>query len=401
MIERQANPIAISPLALKVMLTALAMLMTLTGVTFHLVSQNGQGGIFVDFHAFYAAGSLALEGRAGDAYRMATMEGVQQRMAGHETFMPWTYPPPFTLFVGALAALPLGLAYALFTGLSLAAYLLVLRRIAGDCLPGVLLAMAPMLALGVITGQNGFLTGALTGWFLLAFQARDRRAGLPLGLMVIKPHLAAGIALLTLAQRRWQAVGIAAVVVLAALVIPTLVFGLPIWTAFADGVRESGRFLAEGRYPMFRMTSAYAFALSLGLPARVAFFAQAASALAAISLLLFAWARKLPPRQLAAAACTASLFVSPYAYDYDLCLLGIALAFILPDLLVRTRAAQQMALLLMCWTAMGYGFAASYLRDGGAVRVDQQPLALMAPLLLALIVWCARVMRRPLVSCRQ
>ena len=398
MIKRQAHPLATSPLALKVMLTALAMLMTLTGVTFHLASQNGQAGIFVDFHAFYAAGTLALEGRAGDAYRMATMEVVQQQMAGHETFMPWTYPPPFTLFVAGLAALPLGLGYALFTGISLAAYLLVLRRIAGDWLPGVVLVLLPVLVLGVITGQNGFLTGALTGWFVLALLACKPRAGLPLGLMIIKPHLAAGIALLTLAQRRWQAVGIAAVVVLAALLVPTLVFGLPIWNAFADGVRESGALLAEGRYPMHRMTSPYAFALGLDAAPELAFAVQGVSALSAIGLLGLAWHRRLPPRLLAACACTATLFVSPYAYDYDLTLLGVALALVLPDLLQRTGWAEQAAMLMLAWAATGYGLIAALLGNGEAVRVAQQPLALMAPLLLVLIGWAAMAMRRRLLT---
>lgn len=394
MVSRLPHLLATSPRVARIVLTALAMLLTLAAISYHLADQSGRGGVFVDFHAFHVAGRLALEGHAADAYRMATMEAAQQRITGTTAFMPWTYPPPFTLFVTGLAALPLGLAYALFTALTLAAYVRVLGQIAGAYLSGVLLAMLPVLALGVMTGQNGFLTGALTGWFCLAFLARRPGAGVPLGLMVIKPHLAAGIALLTLAERRWRAVMVAAVVVCAALIVPTLVFGPSIWSAFADGVRESGQFLGDGRYPMFRMTSLYACALSLGLPAGAAFAVQAIGALVAIGLLLLAWVRKLPPRALAAVACTATLFVSPYAYDYDLSLLGIALALILPDLLARTRAGEQAALLALCWTATGYGFALSYVRDGSAVRVDQQPLALMAPLLLLLIAWAVVLLQR-------
>lgn len=393
MSQRLPRILATSPVVTRAVLTALAMLLTLAAISYHRASQSG-GGVFVDFHAFHVAGSLALEGHAADAYRMATMEAAQQRMTGTTAFMPWTYPPPFTLFVAGLASLPLGLSYALFAGLTLTSFVLVLRRIAGDHLPGVLLAMAPVLALGVMTGQNGFLTGALTGWFLTAFLARKPGAGLPLGLMVIKPHLAAGIALLTLAERRGRVIMVAAAVVAAALIVPTLVFGPAIWTAFADGVRESGAFLADGRYPMFRMTSLYAFALSLGLPAGAALLVQALGACAAIGLLLLAWRNRLSPHRLAASACAASLFVSPYCYDYDLCLLGLAIAFILPDLLARTRAWEQVALLTLCWAATGYGFAASYLRDGSAVRVDDQPVSLLAPLLLILIGWSIAVLRR-------
>lgn len=386
--------LATSPLAAKAVLTALAMLLTLAAVSFHLALQSGRGGVFVDFHAFYVAGSLALEGSAGDAYHMATVGPAQHRFTGVDDFMPWTYPPPYTLVVAALAALPLGVAYALFTGLTLTAFVLVLRRVAGDHLAGVLIAMLPVMVLCVITGQNGFLTAALTGWFLLAFIARKTSAGWPLGLMILKPHLAASIGLLALAERRWRAMGIAAAVVLCAMMVPTLAFGLDIWTAFVDGVRESSALLAQGRYPMVRMTSLYAAALGAGLPTSAAFALQAAGALLAMGLLLVGWHRDLPPRWLAAGACAATLFVSPYAYDYDLGILGVGLAFVLPDLLRRTRPFEQVALLALCWAATGYGLFTAYLGDDTVPAATAQPQAVMAPLLLALVALVALALRR-------
>lgn len=386
--------IATSPFATKAVLTALAMLMTLAAISFHLALQTGRNAIFADFHAFYVAGSLALEGRAGDAYHMATMEQAQHLFTRVDDFMPWTYPPPYTLLVTALAALPLGLAYALFMALTLTAYVLVLRRIAGDHLPGVLIAMLPVMTLTVMTGQNGFLTGALTGWFLLSFVARRPQAGWPLGLMILKPHLAAAIALLALVERRWQAMAIAAAVVVTALLVPTWVFGTGIWNAFLDGVAESGEFLTQGHYPLFRMTSLYAAMLSAGLPAATAFAVQAAGALLAMGLLLFGWRRGLPPRWLAASACAASVFVSPYNYDYDLGILGVGLAFVLPDLLQRTRVAEQCALLGLCWTGIGYGLITAFVADPAMVGTGGKPLSLMAAPLMLLIAWVAIALRR-------
>ncbi|WP_193746659.1 glycosyltransferase family 87 protein [Blastomonas sp. AAP53] len=386
--------IATSPFATKAVLTALAMLLTMAAISFHLALQTERDGIFADFHAFYVAGSLALEGRAGDAYHMATMEQAQHLFTGVDDFMPWTYPPPYTLLVTALAALPLGLAYALFMALTLTAYVLVLRRIAGDHLPGVLIAMLPVMTLTVMTGQNGFLTGALTGWFLLSFMARRPQAGWPLGLMILKPHLAAGIALLALIERRWQAMAIAAAVVVTALLVPTWVFGAGIWSAFLDGVAESGEFLTQGHYPLFRMTSLYAMTLSTGLPSGAAFAVQAAGALLALGLLLLGWRRGLPPRWLAASACAASVFVSPYNYDYDLGILGVGLAFVLPDLLQRTRTAEQIGLLAVGWTAIGYGLITAFLADPDMAGAGDTPPSLMAAPLMLLIALVAMTLRR-------
>lgn len=389
-----SHPVATSRLLLKAALTVAAMLLTFAANSYQLTSAPSPDKTVVDFHAYYVAGTLGLEGRAGDGYDIKKMEKAQQTYTGVKVFMPWTYPPPFTLFVTALAALPIGLAYGLFIGLTLAFYIVVLKRIAGAHLPGVVIAMLPIILLTVMTGQNGFLTGGLIGLFLLALMQRKAAAGIPLGLMVIKPHLAVGIALLSLIERRWQAMAIAAAIVLAALALPTIAFGPSIWTAFLDGVRESSGFLAQGKYPLFRMTSIYATVRSAGLSPDMAFALHGAGALAAITLLLHGWRRKLPPHLLAASVCAASLFVSPYNYDYDLCILGVGLAFVLPGLLERTRALEQFALLALCWAGTGYGLITAFVRQPEIAGIGKDPLSLMAPPLLLLIALVALALRR-------
>ncbi|GGB72604.1 glycosyltransferase family 87 protein [Blastomonas aquatica] len=388
------HSLATSRLLLKAVLTVAAMLLAFAAVSYQRSNDAGTEGVVVDFHAYYVAGSLALEGRPADSYDLTKMMAAQRDFTGVDVFMPWTYPPPFTLFVTALAALPLGLAYALFTALTAAFYLIILRRIAGDVLPGVVIAILPIIMLSVMTGQNGFVTGGLVGMFLLAFLLRQPKAGIPLGLMIIKPHLAVAIALLSMAERRWQAMFIATGIVITALLLPTAVFGLAIWPAFLDSVRESSRLLAEGQYPLFRMTSIYAAIRSTGLSSDVAFAVHGTGAMVAITLLLYGWWRNLPPQMLAAAVCAASLFISPYNYDYDLCILGVGVAFILSDLLDRTRPLEQLGLLALFWIGSGYGLFAAFLGERENPGVGNEPLSLMAPALLLFVVMVALVMRR-------
>lgn len=392
------HSLATSRTILRAILAVAAVLILVSAVSFQSPETFGRDKLLTDFDAFHIAGTMALDGYAADTYRAETMYAAQTRIVEGAKFLPWTYPPPFTLFVAGLALLPIGLSYALFTALTFLFYLIVLRRIAGPWLPGVLIAILPTIVLTLRTGQNGFLTGALVGAFLLAFLDRKPGAGVPLGLMIVKPHLNVGIALLALLERRWSALFGAAAVVIAALAVPTIVFGISIWPAFMAGVRESSAFLAEGYYPLFRMTSVYATLRSFGLSADLSLVLHGTGALIAITLFVRLWWCGLEPRVLAAVACIASLFVSPYNYDYDLSIMGIAIAFILPNLLATAKPGQIAALLLLCWFATGYGLIQGVLYEAATASValdsGADMAALMAPALVLLAGSVAAIIRR-------
>jgi hypothetical protein len=380
-----------------------AVLSLVSAVLFQAPELLGRDKVLTDFDAFYVAGMMAERGEAAEAYSAEKTMAAQEAASGTRSFMPWTYPPPYNLVVELLAQLPIGLAYLLFVAASFAFYLVVLRRIAGEYLPGVLIAILPTILLTVRTGQNGFLTGGLIGWFLIAFIKRRAIAGLPLGLMIIKPHLAVTISLMALFGKRWSAMAIAAGVVVAAIAAATAVYGWDIWTAFSGGARQAGEFLTAGYYPLFRMTSVYAAVRSSYAPAMLAFALQATSAIVALGLFLLLWRRGAEPRLLAAAACAASLFVSPYAYDYDMTVLGVGIAFALPHLLARARRAELAGLLLLTWFVTGYGigfntFLESELAGGSKIVTalgEEFWISLAAPGLIALVAGAVAVLRRP------
>lgn len=387
------------PVLIAFLVTALCLVL-LSAVRFQAPHAIGAEKVLTDFDAFHIAGRLAASGQAADAYHAGTMLEVQQRISGTRSFMPWTYPPPFTLFMQSLSQLPIGLAYALFITLSFGFYLLVLRRIAGEYLPGVLIAVAPIVILNLRTGQNGFLIAGLIGSFLLFWRHRRPIAGLPLGLMIIKPHLAAGVGLMALISRRWTTLVFAALVALALLAVSTWAYGWDIWQHFLNAVREAGQFMALGYYPLFRMNSIYAALYSYGLPAPMAMAGHALGALAALGLLTRVCLRKLEYRFQVALICALSLFVSPYSYDYDMAILGVALAFILPDLLARCSGRELAGLLALSWFAGGYGIALNMILETpdsalkGVVPGEDIWPAMICPALIALCWIVTRLMKR-------
>ncbi|QIJ74422.1 DUF2029 domain-containing protein [Methylobacterium sp. NI91] len=349
-----------------------------------------------DFDAFHVAGRMVWRGDIAQAYHLPTLLEVQKALTGEQAFLPWTYPPPFNLVVAALAPLPISLAYLVFAGSTLAAYLLVLRRIAGPHFATVVVALAPALFIAVAGGQNGFLTGTLIGLTALGLLGGRALAGLPLGLMVIKPHLAVGLAVCALVLRRWRCLGLAAATAVLAVALSTLVLGPAIWPAFLGGVEEAKAFLAAGAYPLFRMISVYAWLRSLDLPAGLALAAQMATAVAVLGLIPLALWNEMPRRQVVGLAAMASLFVSPYAYDYDLPLYGIALALLLPDLLRQARRGEVLILFALGWIVGGYGIVATPVHEAlsGSALVTSVGISLSAPpfLLLLALVW--RILRR-------
>jgi len=349
-----------------------------------------------DFDAFHIVAQRVWRGDLDQVYHFAALLKMQLEAAGGSTgFMPWTYPPQYALLLAPLALLPVGLAYLLFTAATLALYLAVLRRIAGVNFAHVLVILFPALAITIGSGQNGFLTGALIALVCLNVERRPLLAGLALGAMVIKPHLAIAVGVYLLATRRWLALATAAFVVLASSLLCTLLFGWQIWTAWLGAIRESASYLEQGYYPLYRMISAYAALYQAGLSANISFWGQVAVAALALLAVLFATARGTSSQFALGITVMVSVMISPYAYDYDLPMLGIGLALILPDLarLASPRARGWMYGLILLAGAYGLLQSARL-----AVQFGQKPgqdfapamggFALMALLLLLLgLLW--------------
>jgi hypothetical protein len=317
----------------------------------------GASDMFTDFDAFYVAGGFFLEGRLADAYDVAIMTARQSEIAGESIFMPWTYPPQFNFVTGLLALGERGLSYAVFTFTTGLFFLLVLYRLAHRDTVVVLLTVFPGLAMTAVCGQNGFFTAGLIGAFCLLSLRGRPSAGLPLGLMVIKPHLAVGLGCLVLFARQWRVLAIALAVVAATSVASGVILGMEVWTAFLEATRTAGDNMEAGLYQMFRMTSVYAALHTMGASAEVALAIHAGVALLAVASI--AWALRLgwSGARLLGVSVLASLAISPYNYDYDMPALAIAIALLAPCLMRHASRSERIMLLFSGWLCTGWGWA--------------------------------------------
>jgi hypothetical protein len=287
----------------------------------------------VDFDLFHLIAQNVWLGSVNQAYHFVDLLRLQREASGgHGAFMPWTYPPQFSLLLAPFGLFPLGVAYPLFVTATFTFYALVLRAVAGRNYLLLLIVFFPAMEVTMACGQNGFLTAGLLGLVCLYFEERPIVAGLALGLMVIKPHLAIAFATYAILKRSWSVVAAAAAVVLTSSVVCTLVFGVQIWADFLQSVHDSSSFLQRGFYPLFRMISVYAALRTAGLAAWVAFLGQIVVAIFALGLVAFSVFRRWPLRTGLGLTAAVSVCISPYAYDYDFLIFGMGLAMLVPQL---------------------------------------------------------------------
>jgi hypothetical protein len=302
----------------------------------------GHGRVLVDFDAFHIIAERVWLGDVDQAYQFAKLVDMQREASGGITsFMPWTYPPQFSLLLAPLAFVPTGVAYFLFIASTLAFYLVVLRSIAGSNFVLLLIILFPAMAITMACGQNGFLMAGLFGLVCLLLEERPILAGLALGLMIIKPHLAVAIGAYCILRRCWIVVMTAGAVVLISSAVCTAVFGVEIWTGLLHSVRDSSTFLEQGYYPLYRMISFYASLRTAGLSAWAAFLGQGLVATLALGIVAAAVYRRMPTQVCLGLTAMVSVCISPYAYDYDFLIFGIGLALLLPDLHKTAREGER------------------------------------------------------------
>ncbi|MFL6839566.1 MAG: glycosyltransferase family 87 protein [Bradyrhizobium sp.] len=326
-----------------------------------LIDRNGKP-IGTDFSSFYAAGSLALEGRAGAAYDMAAHHAREQQYFGADTpYYAWLYPPNFFLLAAPLALLPYPLALALWQGCTLALYLAVIAAIlyrarqddgaiARLWLP--VAAAFPAVFINLGNGQNGFLSAALLGAALVSLPQRPIVAGVLFGLLAYKPQLALVIPFALLAGRQWRTIVAAAVTVAALAGASFLLFGPEAWWSFLASTETARKLLLEqGNVGFEKLQSIFAAVRMWGGAVTLAYLVQGAVSALAVGSTAWVWHSVQDRNVKAALLLAATALASPHILDYDLMLLGPALAFFIAAKIGGGFRDYEISLLAAVWIA--------------------------------------------------
>jgi alpha-1,2-mannosyltransferase len=324
------------------------------------VDRNGKP-VGTDFSSFYAAGSLVLEGRPADVYNMAAHFAREQQIFGAATpYYGWLYPPLFLFVATPLALLPYPLALIAWQGATFALYLAVIAAILrqprhqGGAIARVWLLVAatfPAVFINLGHGQNGFLTAGLLGAALLALPRRPVLSGILFGLLAYKPQFGLLVPFALLAGGQWRTMIAAGLTVIALAGATTLAFGSEIWWVFAASTETARKLLLEqGDVGFEKLQSVFAAIRLWGGGISLAYAVQGAISLLAIGGVAWMW-RSSPDRNLKAALLmVATLLGSPHVLDYDLTILGPAMAFMAASIYASGGVLHyEISLLAMAW----------------------------------------------------
>ncbi len=305
-----------------------------------------------DFPPFWAASSVAVQGRPAAVYDHATLAAAEMATLGDKApgYQPFDYPPVFLAIVLPLSLLPYNGSLIVWTLVGLTAYLIVMWKIAPRR-DALWLALAfPATLLMILDGQNGLITVALFGGGLLLLERRPWIAGALFGLLCYKPQFGILLPLVFLAARQWRAAAGAALAVTAFAGLSVALFGVQTWRGFLDSIPVTTHsMLVQGNVGFGKIQSIFGAARLWGASVAVAYAMQAAVSLLTAGAVLWIWLKPSGFPVKAAALAVGTLLVTPYFVDYDLVLLALPIAWLSWDAMHSVFLPWEKSILFLAW----------------------------------------------------
>ncbi len=281
-----------------------------------------------DFITYWAAGKMAWAGRAAEAYSVPAIARVEHGVVpGSDAVFAWYYPPAFFLVAMPLALMPYLLGFGVFGAGTLAGYVAVFRRVARGGEAMWCLAGFSGVWLNFAQGQNGFLTGALAAGAVLALEDAPVGAGVLIGLLAVKPHLALLFPVVLIAVRAWKTLVVSMVTAVVMTGAGVAVAGAGTLTACVGSLGTARRLLEDGSLPWAKMPTVFASLRLLGVPVAGAYAVHGVMAAAAAWAVWRVWRESKDTGMRGAALMTGTFLMSPYVFDYDLAWMAFPIAW--------------------------------------------------------------------------
>lgn len=304
-----------------------------------------------DFSQVWIAGESVLAGHPADPFDPARHAAAQQAVFGQpDAFYGWHYPPYFLAIAAPLALMPYLVALAVWQLSSFALYLAVMRCI----LPGgtALLATVafPAVFVNVGHGHNGFLTAAVLGGALLCLETRPLLAGVLFALVAYKPQFGLVVPVVLLVRGYWRTIATAGGTLVAMTAATVWAFGTGPWRAFQASLGFTRKVVLEqGDTGWEKIQSAFAAIRMEGGSIGQAYAVQGAVTALTLAALIWQWRRGTDLRLRATSLLAAALLTTPYSLDYDMVILGPALAFLISYQLERGFRTWEKTALAVIW----------------------------------------------------
>ncbi len=299
------------------------------------VAIGSQAYRFGDFFALWTSAVVTHDGHAALNFDADALHARQVELGMHpEGYNPFPYPPTLLLLLGPLGRFSLGTAYWFFMVPSFALYIFAVgagRWREWQWPLGA--AIAPATGITIISGQTGFLAGALMIGGLRLAASRPILSGVLFGLLAYKPQLGVLVPVALVAAGLWRTIAAAAATVVVCIVASSLVYGVGLWPLFAHSIFE----YAGGFHPVAAyMPTIYANAIMFGAPPLAAMAVQLCVTVPVACLVWRAF-RDGPTARASALLLIGTFLATPHAFNYDMPMLTPAIIWYASD---RYRASR-------------------------------------------------------------
>lgn len=306
--------------------------------------------IGTDFIEFYSASILTRQGNPAEAYNFEKIQDVQKTIVGKEVPpYAFNYPPPFLLFILPLSYLPYFAALVIWIGISFICYLLIVRKIAPHTATIWLFMAFPGVFVNICNGQSIFIIASLLGGGLLLTDNHPYTAGILFGLLSNKFHLALLVPIALMAGRKWKALLSMLMTIGFLVLLSAFTLGIDTWMAFFRNIHFLSHLLEYDRTYLFKIPTFFSAALLLGASISTAKILQTAMTLIIIICIVWIWYHDTPHPIRSALLVLGVILATPYAFDYDLALLALPLAWIGWHIYKQNPSLKAQVLLLLVW----------------------------------------------------
>lgn len=280
-----------------------------------------------DFQVFYLASHLAAQDEYSKLYTLDKFTIERSKMYGTnpDYVFHFNYPPTALLLFSPLSKFDHDTAFYLWLALGIIGFVAVTQAVVKNWYITILASFSPFVIWGGITMQTGMFSAIILASGYLAFERhKPLLAGLILGCLIFKPHLALALPFCFLASKDWKVIigGIASSALL--ILISYGVFGVEAWSEFFTNFSNANAVILRAENGVNdRIPTVLATALGLMKSKTVAISMHALVALVSIAVCTYIW--RTSHDRMARLICffITPALISPYFFDYDLTGVGI------------------------------------------------------------------------------
>jgi hypothetical protein len=306
--------------------------------------------IGADFIVYWVVSSFCLDGNPAAAYDIPKLNAAFKVLTGSDTYQQaWNYSPTVLLMVLPLALLPYFLSLFIWLSILLSSALIILRNIAPHPATMKLALAFPGTFQNFMQGQNGFLSASLLGSGLLLLDRFPFTSGFFLGLMSYKPHLAVLVPIALIAGKRWRALSAAIATAGGLILFSLLLFGLEIWKVYLEYLFFIAPRLLDLSHLWAKMITVFASVRLLGGSKEMAWGLQGVVTVLATAVVFWVWRQKASYAIRSSVLILGTLLATPYAFDYDLFILSLPIAWVGWEQDHSGWKAQEKFILLISW----------------------------------------------------